>query len=198
MLQTCVNKILKNNFKKNTWTKKTFFKILLTQVCSAYCGIKLLFKTFFSVCCTLKVIREKVEVPIWLWGYFSPPYRAIGPKWNTPLFLFGATLKTHKVAFQSVSPGSRCSLVRETLTGFDEFLSMCTTYLNLQPGFLNFHYRLRKKLKNDLYYFFFAIPTNCNLFSKWRNTPLSKLILLAPQKKKTHVVWTNSKNITRF
>ena len=25
-------------------------------------------KHFFSVCCTLRVIREKVEVPIWLWG----------------------------------------------------------------------------------------------------------------------------------
>ena len=42
-----------------------------------------------------------------------------------------------------------------TLTDFDEIFSMYKTYLNLQKGFLNFHYRLRKKsLKNDLYYFF--------------------------------------------
>ena len=39
------------------------FKILLTQVCSAYCAIKLLFETFFTVSCTLGVMREKVGVP---------------------------------------------------------------------------------------------------------------------------------------
>ena len=33
-----------------------------------------------------------------------------------------------------------------TLTDFDEIFSMYKTYLNLQKGFLNFHYRLRKKV----------------------------------------------------
>ena len=43
--------------------KKIFSKILLPLFCSAY-YIKLLFETFFSVSCSLKVIREKVEVAI--------------------------------------------------------------------------------------------------------------------------------------
>ena len=61
-------KFWKEFLKKYLNEKKTFFKILFTQVCSAYYAIKLLLETYFSVSCTLGVIRENVEVPIWFWG----------------------------------------------------------------------------------------------------------------------------------